>query len=368
MFPMAKTKIVVIGGGSGASLVHNLLSSIDASKHTLTLISPHPYSVFMVATARMTVTSEGSLEDSALLPYDGLTKRGVKFVQGRVSRVFDGVVNLESGDNVKYDYLVVATGSSWEGPINFPDGDVRVKEHISRWREKFASASRVVVIGGGSVGTELASEVKHHYPNSSVTIVHASNFLLNDTYPARFRKSLTARVQKHGVKLVLGDRLTAPAEGERRATTTNGLTLEADLFITCRGGHPNTSILKTLDPSILTPSGHVKVLPTLQIPLNNGKTNVYAMGDIIDWKEQHMFTKAKAHKVVITKNIVAQLNGSNPPAKYKGYMEAIAVTIGPNAGRSYMPVLFGIVLGDWVTKSLKSAGLLVAQGRQWIGL
>lgn len=53
------------------------------------------------------------------------------------------------------------------------------------------------------------------------------------------------------------------------------------------------------------------------------------MGDIIDWKEQHMFAKANAHKVVVAKNIIAQINGSNPTTEYKGFIEVIALTIGP---------------------------------------
>lgn len=162
---MSKKEVVVIGGGSGAGFIHSLLQGIDISRASITLISPHPYNVFMLATARMTVTSEGSLDNSALITYDGLIGRGVKFIQGRVSRVLDGVVDLESGEGVKYDYLVVATGSTWEGPVSFPDGDSPVKEHIRRWREKFSGASSVVVIGGGAVGIGASSTMTptpHH--------------------------------------------------------------------------------------------------------------------------------------------------------------------------------------------------------------
>ena len=149
---MVKKEIVVIGGGSGAGFINEILKRSDASNYSVTLVSPHPYNVFMPATARMTVTSQEALEDSALISYDGLIARGVKFLLGRVSRVIDGAVDLEYGQSVKYDFLVVATGSSWEGPFSFPDGDAAVKEHIKHWREMLSAASSVVVIGGGAVG------------------------------------------------------------------------------------------------------------------------------------------------------------------------------------------------------------------------
>ena len=53
------------------------------------------------------------------------------------------------------------------------------------------------------------------------------------------------------------------------------------------------------------------------------------MGDIIDWNEQKMFAKANAHGAVVAKNIIAQVNGSNPTVQYKGFMEWIVLTVGP---------------------------------------
>ncbi|KAF9518256.1 hypothetical protein BS47DRAFT_1375404 [Hydnum rufescens UP504] len=357
---MAKTEIVVIGGGTGAGMVHDLLPGIDPTRHNVTLINPYPYSLYLPMAARIVVTADGTLEKTGLLPFDTLISR--------VTRVADGVVDLENGEVVKYDYLVVATGCSWEGPIDFPDSDALVKEHISLWRKKFASASSVVIIGGGSAGIELASEIKHYHPDTKVTIVHSPNMLVNDTYPKRFRKSLEARVRKFGVDLLLGDRLEVPPEGQRKATTSNGVTLEADLFISCRGTRPNTSILKSLDSSILTSSGHVKVLPTLQVPLQNGKTNVFAMGDIIEWKEQRQYAKAMKHKSIVAKNIIAALNGWNPPVRYKGSEELLAVSIGPNAGRIWVPRLWGMTMGDFVSKRMKSATLAIHVGRKGMGL
>jgi NADPH-dependent 2,4-dienoyl-CoA reductase/sulfur reductase-like enzyme len=166
-----KTEIVVVGGGSGAGMIHNLLPNIDLTKHNVTLINTHPYCIWWIATARMAVTSEGSLENSGLIPFNALINQGVKFIEGRVSRIVDGVVELDSGKAVNYDYLVVATGSTWSGPINFPDGDAPLKEHLKRWRDKFSGASGVVIVGGGAVGigaSNFTSSSQKYYDGSII--------------------------------------------------------------------------------------------------------------------------------------------------------------------------------------------------------
>jgi len=81
----------------------------------------------------------------------------------------------------------------------------------------------------------------------------------------------------------------------------------------------------------LSSSGHVRVTPTLNVkfgfsgPIAN---NIWAIGDIIDWDEQHMFFKASAHVDIVFKNLLAATSGSKL-VKYKGTMEMILITVGP---------------------------------------
>lgn len=138
-----------------------------SSRHSITLIDARPYSIYLPAAARFTTTSEGHLEDTALLPYDPLFSKknksdGVdgKVKLGRVVRIEQGdgkgkeggEVVLESGERVRYDVLVLSPGSSWAGPLDFPDSEQGVKEHIEAWRKKFESSKGVILVGGGSVG------------------------------------------------------------------------------------------------------------------------------------------------------------------------------------------------------------------------
>lgn len=156
-----KTEVVIIGGGGGALLARALSEArkrFDPTKHNLTLISQLPYSVFLPSVVRMVVTAEQDLDSIAsggLMPFDKLFAPGNagRFLQAKVARVLEGHVELVDGALVSYDYLVLAMGSHWTGPSYFDfTTDADVRSHIANWRKKIASASRIVVVGGGSVG------------------------------------------------------------------------------------------------------------------------------------------------------------------------------------------------------------------------
>ncbi|KDQ12062.1 hypothetical protein BOTBODRAFT_162259 [Botryobasidium botryosum FD-172 SS1] len=317
---------------------------------------------------RTSVTSEGALEERTLVPFDKVFSPGkpgtVKIAT--VTEVTDGVVKLGNGETVPYDYLVVASGTQWEGFLDYPLDKSEAISYINGWREKFANAKEVVIVGGGAVGVELAGEIADFYPSTTVHIVHSGPQLLNDAYGAKLRRSLAAQLKAKGVQLHLDDRVEIP-DTPGVVTTKKGVQLKADLFIPARGGRPRTAFLQTLDPSIIAENGRVKVLPTLQVPLANGKTNVFAIGDVIDWDEQKMQMKADAHGGVVLPNLLSLLNNSKPSKQYKTGGEAIIVTVGRDGGAGFLPMLWGITLGAWAAAMLKSKSLFIDMTRKGFG-
>jgi NADH dehydrogenase FAD-containing subunit len=365
----SKTRIVIIGGGIGAQLAHKLSPQLDISRHELTLINNRPFFTLYIAGLRMNVTSEQNLEDKALIPFDRLFAEGHpgSFKLGSVTAVRAGEVVLESGETVGYDHLVLATGNIWEGPLAFPTGDKStVVEHVKEWRSTFASKKDIAIIGGGAVGLELAGEIKQFYPQTNVTVVHNESLPLNSAYPNKFRKTAQKALAKTGIKLVLEDRLEQLTPEDGFVTTKNGVKVKADLVVPARGGQPNTSFLQSLDASVLTPRGHVKVLTTLQVDLSSGKRNIWALGDIIEWPEQKQIAKGEAHIAVLVANLLSALNGKKPTAEYKTPFEAILVTNGVG-GYGYLPFLWGIQLGDWMSGKMKSRELFIPRLKPSLG-
>jgi NADH dehydrogenase FAD-containing subunit len=87
---------------------------------------------------------------------------------------------------------------------------------------------------------------------------------------------------------------------------------------------PNTAFINSFDADALTPAGFVKVKPTLQLL---SYPNIFAAGDIVDWKEQKQAIKAAAHAEIITKNVLGYINGTSLKNYSTGF-EAILVTNG----------------------------------------
>lgn len=95
--------------------------------------------------------------------------------------------------------------------------------------------------------------------------------------------------------------------------------------IASRGAKSNTEFIsKSLGAAALTETGTVKILPTLQLV---GHPNIFAAGDVIDWKEQKTSAKASPHGVLAAQNIINLIN-KKPLKEYKGAMELMVVTNG----------------------------------------
>jgi NADH dehydrogenase FAD-containing subunit len=157
-----KTEIVILGGGgAGTPLAYNLSHAPASSNYHITLINNRPFFQYLLAGARVISTTDGNLEDKSLMPYDHVFANGPDgkpngtFKQGTAEKVEldEKVIKLTSGEEVKYDYLVLTTGSTWEGALNLPVGSREdAQNYIKDWRKKVANATHVCIVGGGAVG------------------------------------------------------------------------------------------------------------------------------------------------------------------------------------------------------------------------
>src|SRR5690242_13181338 len=85
-------------------------------------------------------------------------------------------VVLEGGERIGYDKLLLATGSVVR-KLNVPGADLagieylRHLTHADRISDALADGKRVVIIGGGWIGLELAAAARLR--NATVTLVEA---------------------------------------------------------------------------------------------------------------------------------------------------------------------------------------------------
>ncbi|KAG6909746.1 hypothetical protein DXG01_015734 [Tephrocybe rancida] len=363
--------VVVGGGGAGAPTARQLSSVLDPFKHRLILITSRPHFTHLVGCIRASVTSEGRFDEQVVMPYDQLLVNGngvilVAEVKAMSSHGDGGTVTLADGEVIRWDILVLAPGSRWEGPIAVPTTKEETKAWFARWQAKFKYARDILLVGGGAVAIEFAGEIKDLDSSKKVTIVHSNERLLKSAYPDKFRNDIQQRLLARGVTLILGDVVPESALNSKRVVTRNGVVLTPDLIIPCRGPHPNTGLLAAaLGPRTLTPTGHARIARTFQLAEH---PRIFACGDIADLAEQRQIAKYEGHATVVAKNVLSLLNGQPAKEEYKGVPEVIVLTNGKRGGAAYLGVAWGLTFGDRFTAHFKSRKLLVPLLRGNLGL
>ena len=148
-----------------------------------------------------------------------------------------------------YDGLVIATGLTPRRlalPTALPDGVHHMRElrEARRLRDDLAAGPRVVVVGGGLIGSEVASTCRSL--GLDVTVVDVADGLLHPVIGRAAGDRVTRLHRDHGVRVLTGAAVVA-IDGYPRVesvTLSTGARLAADVVIVAIGARPQTDWLK----------------------------------------------------------------------------------------------------------------------------
>ena len=336
-------RVVVVGGGYAGTLVAKNLDR-DAD---VVLIDPRD--AFVNVAALLRALTQPDWAPNAFFPYANLLERG-RVIRDRVTSVDVGGVVLASGDQVGADVIVLATGSSYPYPAHPHGVDRSSADALADLRSSQAQlevANRVVILGAGPVGLELAGEIREAWPTKRVTVIARSDRLL-PLYRPELHDDLVQQLAGLDIELRLGTRLVAPPAtppGVCRPfhlTTTEGEDIAGDLWFEAHGTRVASGYLD--DGHLVTPTerGTVPVGPTLAVV---GTTNVYAVGDVADLPDLKMATHAQTEATTVVENIRAQLAGQPSTAVYPpARTQRIFLPLGTRAGVGQVPGPEGLPL------------------------
>ena len=151
---------------------------------------------------------------------------------------------LADGRRLDYDALIVATGARARS-LNLPGGEhaltLRSFEDAQRLRGRIRAAERVIVIGGGFIGLELAAAARTL--GREVTVLEADTQLLRRSTPEILASALEARHVREGVEIAKGVRIEGIEPRERGFVVHSSLgSREADLVVAGIGALPRTEL------------------------------------------------------------------------------------------------------------------------------
>lgn len=161
------------------------------------------------------------------------------------------VKNLDTGEVLTdmYDVLMIAVGCDSVTP-NVPGADLPSVFYVKTMEdgllfEKIAHADGVqdvAIVGGGYVGIEMAEALRHL--GRRVTLVEAAERVLTP-FEAEFSEMAAQELEKNGVALRLGERVTAITEERtHRLVHTDKAAHRADIVVVGVGVVPATGFLK----------------------------------------------------------------------------------------------------------------------------
>lgn len=355
--------VAVVGGGYGGIAVAKALDEVSDVR----LIEPRETFVHNVAALR--AVTDPAWVERLFLPYDRLLSRG-RVVRDRALRVDSNGVEVGSGERIEADYIVLATGSRYPFPAK-PDLDAAAAAaaRLRRANEELAGARRVLLLGAGPVGLELAGEIKAAWPDKSVTVVDPAAEIVAGDYPDEFRAELRRQLAALGVTLVLGTRLAAepvtdPGVAEPFIVATeSGGTITADIWFRCHGTQAVSDYLAPELAGVRDARGRIRVTDRLSLPAH---PNVFAIGDVTAIPEPKRARAAAFHAQVVAANISALIKGGGPLTSYEPEADSIVLPLGPAGGATYAPGRG--VLGAAQTVEIKGSHLFVGVYRSLLGL
>ena len=358
--PLPSDSAVVLGAGyAGLTVAHEVhrrgkgkIPVIIVDRHTVHELRTELYEVGRIA---------GAGEDATRWTVPLAKVFGKTSVQPREA-VVEGidleakVVRLDTGP-LPYRALAICLGSvpayyGVPGAAEFSHsvygwaGAQRLGQHLKELartsqRLEGERRPRVVVVGGGSTGTELAAEVAT--TDWAEVVGHAARpmdvILLTGSLP--FLAGLPPRLIDHARDLLARARVTVihgfnVAEvAADRVRLEDGSVLRADAIVWCAGLEA-PPLVRTL-PVAHGKGGRVAVSETLQIP---GRPEAFAVGDVVEFKDPSTgllvpatAQAALAEARVAGRNLAAHWEGSPlTPFRYRERGVVVAVGRGRGAG------------------------------------
>jgi NADH dehydrogenase FAD-containing subunit len=349
-----QSSVVVIGGGYGGITAAKALDEVA----DVTLVEPREAFFHNVAALRGLVKPEWL--PGIFIPYGGLLERG-RVIQDRAVVVDGSTVDLASGEQIRADYVVIATGSRYPYPAK--SGDVRTEDAHRRYRsthDQLDRASSVVLVGAGPVGIELAGEIHDVWPDTAITLVDAVDDLLGGRFNQALRDELRRQLLEIGVTLVLGSPLkdeppTDPGElGPFEVTTTAGDEIAGDIWFRCYGVDPVSDFLAGDLLAARGSDGFIAVNGHLQVA---GSDHVFAIGDVAD-ADAKMAGFARNQAEVVVANVKTLMAHGTELETYQSMGEVIVVPIGPEGGSGQLPGQDEVAAPEFVAQ-VKGRDLMV---------
>ena len=281
-----KRRIIVVGAGAASYRFINTYRSYNKSDE-IVIFSNEKWPFYNRVLLPDYVNETKEWQDLVKYNNDELTGLNIELHNSNPVNSIDREKKLVidgKGDAHQYDILVMATGSSAFVPPNAPIEmpgvfTMRNKKNADDLKRKLNAESRVLVIGGGLLGLELAASLSEI--DIAVSIVQLGSQLMERQLDPMASAMLREYVEEIGVSVHTDDEvLSIQADGssELKVDLKSGKTQHFDAVVYAIGTRPN---IKLAQQSGLRCARGVIVNKWLQ----TSDESIYALGEIAEYNQ-----------------------------------------------------------------------------------
>ncbi len=312
--------LILVGGGHSHVQVLRQAAMEPVADHRLTLVLDRPVAVYSGMVPGFVA---GQYEASELeIDCVPLARRaGARVVLSAATRIdaANRSIEVEGRAPLRYDLASLDVGSTVRGleiegvrdfalPTRPIGGFVRaVDRRIAELLEDSrGSAARIVVVGAGVGGVELAFSLHHRLLRESVdavevVLVHGGAEILPGS-PSPLIRRIRRHAEERGFEIRCG--LAVTRVDSRCLTTEDGSRIDYDLLVWVTGAAPSKLLADSDLPT--DDLGFIRVRNTLQV---EGYDDLFAVGDCASLVEHPWVPKAGVYAVrqgpVLTNNLRA---------------------------------------------------------------
>ncbi|EPH0092745.1 NADH:flavorubredoxin reductase NorW [Pluralibacter gergoviae] len=353
--------IVIIGSGFAARQLVKHIRKLDGQV-PLTLIAADGMDEYNKPDLSH-VISRGLSADALTLQTAGEFAEQYQlqlFPQTWITDIDSAARTVRSADRSwQYDRLVLATGARTAVPP-VPGHELMLtlnsQQEYRAARQQLRDARRVLIVGGGLIGCELAMDFR--LAGKTVSVVDNNASLMASLMPPEVSSRLQQKLVQRGVQLALCSQLARlePCGDGVRATLADGREIIADAALAATGLRPETALARRVG---LTVNRGIQVNSRLQ----TSDPHIFALGDCaeINGALLPFLQPILLSAMCLAKNLLNQTAAlALPPMLVKVKTPELPLQLAGDAGRPDLSWHIVSNAGGMVAKGVDDAGKLCA--------
>ena len=304
-------KILILGGGQSALYAAREIRRNDEESFITVLGEEKQLPYERPPLSKDFLLNKKNEQDLVFNSSNVLNDKKIDYINVKITKVDFETKTLFSGDTKKYNYdiLLIATGSE-NNKLNLDSnlGDeiyyLRNLEEAKIIKEKIKNKNKIIIIGGGFIGLEIASSLAQL--NKNVSVIEIGNQLMGRIIPKQIADLVKQSHETEGNNIILNKKILQITKNKEnyKILLSDNSELESDFIIAGIGSRPCVSIFENtnlkLDNGIVTNE-------FCETSIND----VYAAGDVSNFYhplyKEHIrlesYQHAQNHGICAGKNI-----------------------------------------------------------------